>query len=151
MKNGDWSINRSPSMTPWGRRAYLLRIRTALLAALGDKCCQCGFSDRRALHIDHVFSDGAAERKAHSGGQLWYHMLKNVDSGRYQILCANCNMIKKIVAQETPRKYADDHVFITEEPHKRIFKEKNCKMCNETFVPTNGRHIYCKSHSVVKG
>lgn len=72
--------------------------RKALIDNLGGVCVRCGFSDIRALCIDHVNGGGTAERKSFGGHtQRYYKMIAdNVDSGEYQILCANCNSIKRI-------------------------------------------------------
>lgn len=142
MKNGDWRINRSPSMMPKNKREHYRLLRLKVLALLGDKCIICGFSDERALQIDHVNSDGFKERKI-SGTTFFYHVLNNLESERYQILCANCNWIKRREKNEVKIVYEEDHKFPTEIPHKRIFKEKECLRCNNQYIPTNGRQKYC--------
>ena len=65
------------------------------------KCARCNFSDQRALQIDHVNNDGCAERK--SLGFSRYFLMLVIESfakkeKKYQILCANCNWIKRIEA-----------------------------------------------------
>lgn len=62
---------------------------------LGNKCIQCGFNDLRALHIDHVNGGGSKLRKI--SHDLLYRIYKELLTGSkdYQLLCANCNMIKK--------------------------------------------------------
>ena len=68
-------------------------VRTAALELLGGVCRRCGFSDVRALQIDHKFGGGSKERKKYNGhidirvslATLW----------KYQLLCANCNWIKR--------------------------------------------------------
>lgn len=67
---------------------------------LGGKCKHCGFSDYRALQIDHVQGDGYKDRnsKGNSGHAYTYYKKIVEDPSvheRYQILCANCNWIKK--------------------------------------------------------
>lgn len=74
-------------------------IRAALLSFFGGVCCKCGFSDPRALHLDHIHGDGNKERKAGKGNK-WdqYRLIQsdpNAARARYQLLCANCNMIKQ--------------------------------------------------------
>lgn len=68
------------------------------------KCIKCGFSDIRALCIDHIYNDGAKERKEikpHNkhrgiGSKTFYSWIrKNNFPPRYQVLCANCNAIKQ--------------------------------------------------------
>ena len=90
----------------WRRRYQRLRAR--VLEALGGKCVRCGFVDARALHIDHVFNDGAQERRVLKSKHRAYHkymtyILENKESGRYQVLCANCNAIKESERREAER------------------------------------------------
>jgi hypothetical protein len=81
------------------------RLRAGVLAVLGNECAKCGFSDYRALQIDHVNSDGALERAEFGGPSQKF--LKRVllsfvrGEGRYQLLCANCNWIKRAELGET--------------------------------------------------
>ena len=64
-------------------------------------CVGCGFTDIRALCIDHIFNNGAEERKSikdkYFAGALFHRWLRNNNyPPGYQILCANCNLIKEI-------------------------------------------------------
>src|SRR3990167_6132101 len=70
--------------------------RYEVLLKLGSKCCRCGFSDERALQIDHINGGGTKERSHHLFGPSYYRrvfdsILKN--EGKFQLLCANCNWI----------------------------------------------------------
>jgi hypothetical protein len=82
------------------RRAYLIKYRNDrradVLTKLGGVCVRCGFSDERALQIDHVNGDGHVELRRGVMTTHSYHMrvLSDVE-GRYQLLCANCNWIKR--------------------------------------------------------
>ena len=67
----------------------------------GTGCCvKCGFNDSRALQIDHINNDGAEERKKLFGSRLdagirfYYYLKRNNFPEGYQVLCANCNIIK---------------------------------------------------------
>ena len=77
------------------------QLKLAAFAALGGKCVHCGFSDPRALQIDHVFGDGkraeGAERKR--SDKFYKHVAHeaSIGSPKYQLLCANCNWIKRHV------------------------------------------------------
>jgi len=84
-------------------RNYRAAMRQKVLKALGGKCKRCGFDDWRALQIDHVKGGGYKERKemGHSGGPRYYLYVMADKTGRYQILCANCNWIKRYVNNET--------------------------------------------------
>ena len=53
-----------------------------------------GCTDESCLQIDHVFNDGYKERKTVARTTLYNKVLADIE-GRYQILCANCNWIKK--------------------------------------------------------
>ena len=59
---------------------------------------KCGFDDRRALDIDHVYGDGARDREVGPANWYWTLVLRSVKrgEGRYQVLCCNCNRIKGI-------------------------------------------------------
>lgn len=81
--------------------------RKLLIEQMGGKCCQCGFSDIRALQIDHINGGGHKERdNAHhyGNGSFWKKVLESVmnNEGKYQLLCANCNWIKKYTNNEVP-------------------------------------------------
>jgi len=68
------------------------------------KCAKCGFSDIRALGLDHINNDGIAHKKTINPrnprrvtGTLVYRDLKKKGwPTGFQILCYNCNWIKYI-------------------------------------------------------
>ncbi len=93
-----------PSQENTHRRSLYEKIRLKALYAIGTSCVQCGFRDVRALHIDHINGGGSKEHKKYSGTSYYYHILKNPDPKKYQVLCANCNYIKRIENQECKRK-----------------------------------------------
>lgn len=100
---------KPPSQDNGHRRVYVNSLRLKCLDILGRKCIRCGYEDDvRALQIDHVNSDGRLDRtSAHSGGSYYHHILNEIDAGRdnrYQVLCANCNVIMRDERQECPRK-----------------------------------------------
>jgi hypothetical protein len=60
-------------------------------------CVKCGFTDIRALTIDHINNDGYAHRKTLGlSGRGFYYWLKreNFPEG-FQTLCMNCQFIKR--------------------------------------------------------
>ena len=58
-------------------------------------CVQCGFSDIRALVLDHINGGGTEHRRvARAGGNVWLWLARHGFPPGYQILCANCNAIK---------------------------------------------------------
>ena len=60
------------------------------------KCIECGFSDMRALTIDHINGGGVAHAKIVGNGTNFYRWLKvhNYPEG-YQVLCMNCQFLKR--------------------------------------------------------
>lgn len=72
------------------------RWKDAAHAALGGVCFRCGFSDVRALQIDHVAGGGTRELKAGSRGAYYKRVTEQAHTGKYQLLCANCNWIKRV-------------------------------------------------------
>lgn len=58
-------------------------------------CVQCGFSDIRALCLDHINGGGTVQRKEMKcGSNVWLWLSRHGFPPGYQILCANCNTIK---------------------------------------------------------
>lgn len=77
---------------------YKQNARNAALEAFGNKCNKCGFADKRALQIDHVSGNGNKERKETINVATFYrNVLKSFldNENKYQLLCANCNWIKR--------------------------------------------------------
>lgn len=84
----------------WSRKR-LIDLRKRIFQKYGDKCLHCGFDDVRALQIDHVNGGGLKEfREKYQTGmsrsrRKYYKAVLEDTAGRYQLLCANCNWIKK--------------------------------------------------------
>lgn len=75
--------------------------RREFIDAMGGECVRCHFDDIRALQVDHVNGDGAAERTAgvrKDTRKYFDYVLAHRD--RYQLLCANCNWIKRVEEKE---------------------------------------------------
>ena len=86
-------------------------VRQQIITALGGRCVKCGFDDRRILQIDHIYGDGADERRDYSGTAYYRHILRNLSSGRYQLLCPNCNWIKRVENFETRKFRLEEYEF----------------------------------------
>lgn len=71
-----------------------IRRRRETLAGLGGCCVRCGFADERALQIDHVNGGGKQVDPYRATMAFYRKVLTNRD--QYQLLCANCNVIKRI-------------------------------------------------------
>lgn len=74
-------------------------LRTAIFDLFGKRCNRCGITDIRTLQIDHINGGGKRERKTHSSVIRYYKYILEHPNG-YQILCANCNWIKKYENKE---------------------------------------------------
>lgn len=83
------------------------RLRQHIITLLGGRCQWCGTDDRRVLQIDHVYSDGAEERREYRH-RIYQHILDDLESGRYQVLCASCNWIKQYEHGEHRRRFNTD-------------------------------------------
>jgi len=75
-------------------------LKKEVMDKMGGKCVKCGFNDYRAVQIDHINGDGHADNV---GGQKYYiRVLESFikKEGKYQLLCANCNWIKRFQNNE---------------------------------------------------
>lgn len=83
------------------RQKRVAKQRKEILELLGGKCVKCDFNDERALAIDHKFGGGRKERDEVGGG-FYTYVLKKLKNGckEYQLLCFNCNQIKKVENNE---------------------------------------------------
>jgi hypothetical protein len=84
-------------------------LRKLIIKKMGEKCVKCGFNDYRALQIDHINGGGGKERKLGRNNQGKVYrtiLLSSMEEikNKYQLLCANCNWIKKCENDETTRK-----------------------------------------------
>jgi len=84
----------------WMYRLRLMALNKIARAyyATSLSCVKCGFSDTRALQIDHINGGGTSELRH----MVYCRFLQKILSSplesirnNYQILCSNCNMIKK--------------------------------------------------------
>jgi hypothetical protein len=80
------------------------KIRAEIFALLGGRCSnpKClvpnGCSDSRCLQIDHIHGGGNKRRKNNHSNNVYYKRILNeikAGSKDYQLLCANCNWIKR--------------------------------------------------------
>lgn len=85
-------------------RAVKAKYKPLAFAAIGGKCTRCGFTDERALQLDHVNGGGSKIRKTR-GTLAQKTLYKRIALGEYtgpalQLLCANCNIIKRMENKE---------------------------------------------------
>jgi len=89
-------------------RQYRKNLREAVLNRLSDgspKCANCGFAHPKnwALEIDHIHAGGNKEIRRFDPHKYLKHFLTmslEELKSNYQILCANCNFIKRRIFKE---------------------------------------------------
>ena len=71
----------------------------------GGKCVCCGEQNIYFLTIDHTYNDGNEHRKEVPAAVLYRWLEKNgYPKDRFQILCWNCNMGKRLNNGVCPHK-----------------------------------------------
>lgn len=93
-------VKNDPSLQEEFRRAkreVKWRAKMQVIKLFGGKCQRCEFSDERALQIDHVNADPLPRKTGLRGGEKLYRAIL---AGKFpleyfQLLCANCNAIKR--------------------------------------------------------
>lgn len=80
-------------------------VKLKVLELFGTICKNCGFSDPRALQLDHI---NGTSKKFHDnkrgGYSLYYAILLGKEPLKdYQCLCANCNWIKRYTHGENAK------------------------------------------------
>lgn len=73
--------------------------RTRALMFLGGCCTRCGINDSRVLQIDHINGGGTKEQKKIGTQGIVKQVFKFPNL--YQLLCSNCNWIKKFEQKES--------------------------------------------------
>lgn len=63
-----------------------------------NSCAFCGFGDLRALSIDHINGGGGKHRKEVGNFYAW--LKRNNFPEGYQVLCMNCQFIKRVEKRE---------------------------------------------------
>jgi len=75
--------------------ARRVRQRESVFAVLGHTCARCGFTDKRALQFDHINGGGSQDFAQRQSSKAYFQSI--IDRpGQFQVLCANCNSIKRV-------------------------------------------------------
>ena len=87
-------------------RVFRKRLRKEAIVAYGGCCNRCGFSDQRALQIDHRNGGGSKHMRRIGGSSYLLLWLKKrgFPKDAFQLLCANCNWIKRHENKEFNKK-----------------------------------------------
>lgn len=78
-------------------RKAKVREKLKLFTMYGSECSMCGFSDMRALSLDHVKDNGNEERRQIGERGVYRRAKELYRPDEYQILCMNCQFIKRSV------------------------------------------------------
>jgi hypothetical protein len=92
-----------PKYKHWKSADYGRDIRLKVIAKLGSRCVRCGFKDERALQVDHIYGGGRQHLKIIRHLDFMKAILQGRFSEDVQLLCANCNWIKRSENRETRR------------------------------------------------
>lgn len=74
-------------------------LKIQVFTKYGGKCMRCGIDDIRVLCVDHVNGGGYRELSKKRGSG-YYRIVLADTTGKYQILCHNCNWIKRFERRE---------------------------------------------------
>jgi len=88
-----------PEVKKAGIKRYKAKAKLETLTHYGGGravCVQCGYSDLRALTIDHINGGGTKHRASIHGASLYTWLRKNEYPEGYQTLCMNCQLIKRV-------------------------------------------------------
>jgi len=89
-----WAKKNRQKVNLYQKNVYKNK-RLEVIKLLGGKCKKCGYKDWRALQVDHVNGGGVKELKKISRPTYYSQILNSAETGKFQLLCANCNWIKK--------------------------------------------------------
>jgi 5-methylcytosine-specific restriction endonuclease McrA len=82
---------KPPRAKTYSNREWRRQQRLDAIRSLGGACVHCGITDERVLQIDHIVPIGDRKNRPKS---VAAEMAKAKDLSNYQLLCANCHVIK---------------------------------------------------------
>ena len=109
-RNRAYKISHPEKRKRWAVQ-WKNKVKLEVIAHYSDKtmaCADCGFDDIRALTIDHINGGGSQHRKRINGYHIPAWLRKNGYPEGYQVLCMNCQFIKKAEGKEYG-KYAQEN------------------------------------------
>ena len=88
------------------RRKRKAKLRAEVYTLLGNKCVCCGEDREVFLTLDHIYNNGAWDRKRVGSNVERIYLRALERTWQYQILCRNCNWAKRFGVcphQESPQ------------------------------------------------
>ena len=89
-------------------RAGKIALRERCFDLLGRTCKDCGHADIRVLTFDHINGGGTQHRREVGPHKIMLDVLAN--PAKYQVLCWNCNFLKKLENGEHGRRFLGETV-----------------------------------------
>ena len=89
--------SESPEKYNAQSRKAKVKEKLAIFLMYGNKCQICGFSDMRALSLDHKNNNGNCERRELGIRGTYRRAKSQYLPDEYQILCMNCQFIKRSI------------------------------------------------------
>lgn len=86
-----WLTDNADHRRTW-RREWVREIRKKAIQALGGTCILCGYSDVRALEIDHIIP--LHQSKGRTNQVSLFLSVVRGETENLQLLCSNCHAIK---------------------------------------------------------
>lgn len=79
------------------KREVKWRAKLQIIKLYGGVCQRCGFADERALQLDHIKANPLPRNTGFRGGEKLYRAILcgKFPAEDFQLLCANCNVIKR--------------------------------------------------------
>lgn len=103
-KSRKWTAenrNKVRAIRAKSKRKSLVFWKGSAYDKLGSKCATCGELRWPVLTIDHVNGDGAEHRRQSKRNQkIFYREVVIDSSGRFQLLCMNCQWWKRFEKKE---------------------------------------------------
>lgn len=89
-----------PSSNITYQKEYREKIRQKVFQIMGNQCQHCGIKDPRVLVIDHIRPVGKGRRMTIS---IYFEIIHHPGRAKekYQLLCHNCNWLKRIDNNES--------------------------------------------------
>ncbi len=107
------------------------KIKEKIINILGGKCSNCGIGDLRVLQVDHIDGGGNRERNAFGSRYLYRKLLAIRDITGYQLLCANCNWIKRHIEKEDRNGQGESYIAKYHRKQRRLALQKLGNKCTK--------------------
>ena len=115
------------------------KFKKRIFKILGNKCSECGFDDERTFQISSITNLGKKISKNNNGNKFLRCLFKMSPEelrNNFQLLCSNCNWIKKINLKDRgrPKKISKDpEINKKREYARKLMKGSSLKLRTNIF------------------